>query len=283
MSKREFDDLDTTQRRAQDAVGSLVRPETRPVARADFRARLKADFVAGRLGEQDNVVPPHKVVPLPGRARRAWWSTAGVALAAALTLALFGLNRLPGPELIAAVGEGSVVIDGQRHPANQGDQLASLLQAGAHVVVEDGARLDLQYPGTMLMRLEAGTDMTLPGRPARWFGRELNAEVTVGEVSLRTGPDFAGSRLEVGTPQGRVTVTGTLVSIYANGDLSCFCLYEGSARVACQSGDLGAIPAEKRWVVFNDGSKPALMDIEPHHRDHMLAMDEDCCDVFSGR
>lgn len=277
MSKNEFDSLGQEQQTAQDAVRSLPRP----VADPEFRARLKAEFVAGRLGADEGA--PDKVVPMgaaTGR-RRAFWSAGVVALAAVLALAVVGLNRLPGPALMAVSGTGTVIIDGTSHPA-EAVQLAGLLQPGTHLVVGEDVSLDIQYPGTMVLRVAAGTDMTLPGRPGRWFGRGVQADLAAGEISLRTGPLLQGGHVAVGTPEGSITITGTLVNVFSNGDLSCFCLYEGNASVSCRTGELGAIPANKRWVVYKDGRAPELLDIAAPHLEHMLGMDQECCQGLEG-
>ena len=47
MSDERHDQLDERQRLAQDAVRRLDRPQADP----DFRARLKAQFVEGRIPE----------------------------------------------------------------------------------------------------------------------------------------------------------------------------------------------------------------------------------------
>jgi hypothetical protein len=88
--------------------------------------------------------------------------------------------------------------------------------------------------------------------------------------------------VDVTTPDGSITISGTLVNVYSNGELSCFCLFEGHASVRCASGDLGDIPALKRWVVFKDGRAPELLDIAPPHLEHMQGMDEECCENLEG-
>jgi len=136
----------------------------------------------------------------------------------------------------------------------------------------------------MLWRLETGTDMVLPGRPGRWFGRRTDALVRVGEAALRTGPDLAGGAVAIRTPDGQALISGTLFNIFCNDELSCFCLWEGTASVQTFQDDLGAIPENMRWVVFTDRErKSEKLDIAPPHRDHMLAMDAAYPDVFARR
>jgi len=272
MNERNDNNLEPQQRTAQDAVRSLPRVQ----ADAGFRSRLKNEFISGDIARQA------EVVELPRRRPPLRWLAAGVALAAVLTLAVIGMNRLPGPQLLTTHGQGIVVIDGERHAVDGTTELAGLLQPGSRVVVEGDASLDILYPGTMLWRLESGTDMVLPSRPGRWFDRRSDALMSAGEAALRTGPDLAGGVVAVRTPDGQTLVTGTLVNIYCDGELSCFCLMEGSATVQTFQEDLGAIPETRRWVAFADRDRASeLLDIAPPHRDHMLAMDEAYREIFT--
>ena len=105
MNERNDNNLEPQQRTAQDAVRSLPRVQ----ADAGFRSRLKDEFVSGDIARQV------EVVEIPRRRPAVRWLAAGVALAAVLALALIGMNRLPGPQLLASHGQGSVVIDGEPH------------------------------------------------------------------------------------------------------------------------------------------------------------------------
>jgi len=210
---------------------------------------------------------------------RVGWAV--LSAAAVLALAVVGLNRLPGPDLLAVEGAGSVEVDGQIFNTSDAGGIDAALRPGSHIILGGQAMLDVLYAGSLAMRLEPGTDLVLPGRPGRWFNRRPEAELTLGEVSVRTGHDLAGGALTVSTPEGRVTISGTLVSIFRNNDLTCVCLFEGEASVTTPERDLGAIPLLMRWVVFNDGREPALLDIEPGHRDHMLAFDERLKDALA--
>ena len=189
-------------------------------------------------------------------------------------LPLWGLNPLPGPQILGLEGAGRVLVDGREFSAADRAGLDQALRAGSRVELGPEVTLDLIYPGSMAMRLEAGTEMTLPGRPGRWFHRSVEADLPLGELSLRTGPRLKGGQVLVSTPEGLTTVRGTLISVFRNPDVTCVCLFEGSASVAVGGQDLGRLDPQKRWVMFSDGSEPALMAIEPGHRDHMLSFDE---------
>ena len=271
MSEHEQDRLDREQRAAQDAVRSLGVPAADPA----FRARLREQFVAG-------TVPERETPPARRRSPRVpfFFGLGTLAAAAVLAFAVVGLNRLPGPELIAVEGTGGLVIDGRSVDAGDTDRIVELLRPGVRLEVREETSVDLHYPGSMVWRVAAGSELVLPGRPGRWFGREVAAELAAGEVSVRTGPDLAGGRLDVATPTGTAAISGTLVNVFHNDELSCFCLFEGTARVLADGRDLGPIPPMKRWVVFADGREPALLDIAPPHLEHMKGLDEERAGVL---
>ena len=282
MSERDFENLDQQQRAAREAVRGLVRPAADP----DFRARLKDQFVAGRIPETELSRDDDQDAVLAGPARRpqGWrrsglgWG--GLAAAAVLAVAMIFGNRLPGPELLDATGTGIVTIDGRELSATDPGALGEALRPGTRIQVGQDSSVDVLYPGSFAMRLGAGTDLELPARPGRWYGRSVEAPLTYGEVSVRTGPDLAGGDLTIRTAEGRTIIHGTLVSVMRNDDVTCICLYEGSADVRTDDQDLGAVPRGMRWVLFRDGSAPQLLEIVPAHRDHMLGLDDALGDVF---
>jgi hypothetical protein len=266
LSDGKREELDSKQRLAQEAVRSLGAVAADPA----FRERLQRRFLSGDMPEAASA--PRPVASRPRRVMR--FALAAVAAAAVLALAVVLLNRLPGPELLAVKGGGSVEVDGRLFDTSEAGDIGAALKPASHLVLKGEAVLDVLYPGSMAMRLEPGTDFILPGRPGRWFDRRPAAELKLGELSVRTGSDLAGGALIVSTPEGRVTIAGTLVSIFRNRDLTCVCLFEGKATVATPERDLGPVPLLKRWVVFNDGREPVLLDIEPSHLDHMLLFDK---------
>lgn len=270
MNKHEHDQrrpdrLEPQQRLAQEAVRSLGVPE----ADAAFRARLKEQFVSGAIPDRS---------PLAVRMRRrraAVYGWSSLALAAVLALAVFGLNRLPGPELLSARGPGTVTVDGLSVDAGDAPRIAALLKPGARIRLEGETSVDILYRNSLAMRLTPGTDLVLPERPGRWFSRPVSAGLSLGEVSIRTGPGLKGGALRVDTPAGSALITGTLVDVFFNGELSCFCLHDGTAHVLVDGTDFGAIPAMKRLVVHMDSRTPECLDIAPPHLEQMRALDRE--------
>ncbi len=272
MTDHNENQLNEAQQRAVDAVQGL----TNPRADADFRARLKQQFVSGDIDPKAKVVVHAKPV-----SSRRWLTWAPLAAAAVLAVALFFGGRLPGPDAMGAHLAGTVVIDGHEVAAADSVLLDDLLHPGAVIELRDGAELDILYPGSLVMRLASGTTMTLPERPRRWFSRNITADMSQGEISIRTGPQFAGNMLAVQTPEGRARIYGTLVSVFRNDDLTCVCLFEGTAVMDDLSTELGPIPVGKRWVLYTDGRAAELLDIAPPHQEHMEGLDRARCDCFT--
>ncbi|HPF70521.1 MAG TPA: hypothetical protein PLQ13_07635 [Candidatus Krumholzibacteria bacterium] len=268
MSANEHDNLDPGQRLAQDAVRSLGSAPVDP----EFRARLKAQFTAGAIPDEGPVVLS---APAP-RSRGEFWGWGLLAAAALAVAVLTGLNPLPGPRLLGSRGEGEIVVDGTTVAAADEAGLGRLLRPGARIETAPGTVIDLEYPGSLTMRVEGGSLLELPARPGRWHHRDVTAGLAVGEISVRTGPKLAGGRLDVTTPQGEARIYGTLINVYTDSVLSCFCLHDGTAHVHRADGvDLGAVPPMMRRVTFTDGREPDLSPIAPPHLADMQAMERD--------
>ncbi|HRX51787.1 MAG TPA: hypothetical protein P5571_10520 [Candidatus Krumholzibacteria bacterium] len=263
MSDRHDTDMELTpaQRNARDAVRGLSRPAADP----EFRRRLKADFTAGALRPQDR--------PAAGGGNVLRLFGPVLAAAAMIAVAVLGLSTHAGPELAGLHGEGRVLIDGVVM-ADAG-MLSSRLRPGARLELEGDVSVDLLYPDAFLWRLAPGTVFTLPEPPGRWLNRRLHAYVETGEASVRTGAAFAGNTLVVGTDEGDAVVTGTMVDVFRNGDVTCICLLDGHCRVVADGRDLGALEPGTRWVLPRDGGEPQRLDIAGPHRDQMLGLDHD--------
>ncbi len=273
LSDFERQEMDAQQRLGQDAVRSLG-----PVAAdEDFRRRLRAQFVRGEIAAGAPLEAPARpqapVVSLP--VRRTTGPLVSFAIAAALALMVVALNTRPGPRLVSVQGSGVVEIDGQVLTGEDLGRMASVLRPGSRITTLGDVAVDLIYPGSLGLRVEPGSSAVLPEAPGRWFGRRIRSDLQEGELAIRTGPDLQGGAYLVTTPQGDTTITGTLVSVFTNTDLTCVCLIEGHASVAVGARDLGPIPDGKRWVVFADDREPQMLGIEAVHETHLLDFDAD--------
>lgn len=271
MSDNERDHRTPEEKRVQDAVRGLSRPSADP----DFRARLKRDFVSGALRETGRVAAP---VRRPWRVR--WSRVAPLAAAAAILFVMVVGNRGAPPRVIATSGEGTILVDGASFAANQTDEINRRLRPGAEIQLIGGAVVDVFYPGTMVWEFAAGSRFTLPRPPGRWYDRTIECALDFGESRVRTGPRFPGTRLTIDTPEGTTVLTGTLVSVYRDSSVTCVCVQEGTAMIGVDAGDLDAVGAGMRKIMFRDGRPPVITEIAPPHQQHLLEFDEKFGSVF---
>ena len=238
--------LTPDQERAHAAIRDLHPPAADPA----FRARLKQDFVSGRIGER-------AALTLPAAPRLPWlqWAVAPVAVTALVAVVAI-LNQPPPWQLMGIDGAGEVIADGRPFTLAQPAELGRRLRPGVRLRVPDGASLTLASAGRMAIELLPGTDMTLPAPPGRWFGRSAAAEVTGGEIHVTTGPAFHGAQLMVETTDLRLEVTGTTFAVLCLPVGTCVCVYEGAVRVGAKAGEMVMVPAGRRREVFNDGRPP---------------------------
>lgn len=247
--------------RARKALGSLPLVDADPA----FRQRLKADFVAGRL-EGGRESAPRRRPARRGLFRPGLLVPAAVA---AILLLVALLNRGPALELADVTGAGTITVDGQEFAAGDRDGLERAIRPGSRIELSDSVVLDVLYEETAAFRIASAT-ATIPHAPGRWFGKSLACALENGEYQVLTGPAFPGIDLTVETPEGLIEVTGTLVSVVRDESGTCVCVHEGEANVGVGEGDLEAIPAGKRKVMFADGRPPIVTPIAPPHRDHLI-------------
>lgn len=237
--------------RAREAVRGLAPPR----ADAAFRERLKRDFMAGRIGERRALV-----LPVAWHRRPLWRLALVPATLALLVVAVWMTDRGPGWTVMAARGEGTVVVDGAPVPR---EALAGRLRPGARLAVLDGAEVDLASRAGLVVQVTEGTEFTLPETPGRWFRREVTAAVRHGEIRITTGPAFQGSRLRVDTPEAEIEVTGTTLAVICEPAGTCVCVHDGVVKVGARGGSMEPVTDGRRRFVFNDGRAPESAGIRP--------------------
>jgi ferric-dicitrate binding protein FerR (iron transport regulator) len=183
-----------------------------------------------------------------------------------MLLVVLWQNQGPDWKVIGLNGVGTVAIDGQTMDPGDLSALEAALRSGTGIALEDGAELTLLSAGTLVVQAASGSRFSIPNPPGRWFGDAIRTRVDGGEVRFLTGPDFPGRRLEVATVEGRVEVTGTVISVLRDTGLTCVCVMSGTARVGMNDDDMDPIPAGMRKVMFGDGREPLIVDILPEHR-----------------
>ncbi len=208
------------------------------------------------------------------RRRRRWFITGLAVAAAAVAAVAFWPERAFLPELIARKGSGEVRIAGVDYRLSDPEALADALQPGATLLVKEGAVLDVRYGDAFLLQFDPGTVASLPDPFGGMAGQEARARIEYGEMRLRTGPGFLpASSFNVTTPEGRIHLVGTIVSIFRDSTGTCVCVFEGTASVGTGEADMESIPAGKRKVMPTGGD-PFIDDIAPPHRDHLLEFQE---------
>jgi ferric-dicitrate binding protein FerR (iron transport regulator) len=245
-------ELSPQEQRARERVAALSRPE----ADHAFRERLQADFTRGQVGTRREIVlePPR---------RAAWrWALAPL-LAAALIVSALALNRAPGWQVAASLGEGAITLDGRPVSAKNLAEVSRLIHPGVRVRTPEGVVLRLASAGLGMMEITPGSDVTLPSVPGRWFSRAVRAEVQGGIARFSTAPAFHGARLSIQTPEAEVEVTGTTFSVLSLPVGTCVCVLEGQVKMRERGGAMTTIGPGARHEIFNTGQ--AALD------DHLLA------------
>jgi ferric-dicitrate binding protein FerR (iron transport regulator) len=215
---------------------------------APVRASLRRAFQDGTLAEV-------------GAPRRARWFTVGAA-AAAILLFLWVQHLGPGLRWNVLESPDTLTVDGVVYGTT--DALDRAVARGGVVEVPDaGSSLVLGMESSVVFELTPGSVLEVPSPTA---GDEpLHLAVRQGELRALTGPAFAGRRLAVTTPDGRVEVTGTIFSVACDAGGTCVCVLEGRLRVGVDEADLETIPAGRRKVLYRDGRTAEVSEAAPPH------------------
>lgn len=239
-------------------------------ADGDFRARLKSEFAEGRFAAGQ----PAREERRPERPTIPWWRwMVPAAAAAVLVIAIVNLNRGPALRVAQAMGVGDVRVDGRAIALNDTDALDAAMRRAGEIESPAGALIDLMVKDVVLFEVAGGTRMSIPKAPGRWFGRAAACSLFVGEMRIKTGQHFSGSELAVFTPEGRVEITGTLVSIQRDDGGTCVCVIEGIAYVGRGADDMQPVSPGYRKVMLVDGTAE-IIPILPLHRDGVLDFDK---------
>jgi ferric-dicitrate binding protein FerR (iron transport regulator) len=252
--------LDPEERRAAEEVRGLSAP--RP--EADYRARLKREFVAGSLASP---WVAGTIAPRAGERPRGMWDSLLVPAAAAV-LVVVGLllNRGPGWQVLDVTGAGSAEVNGRAIALSAREVVARAIRDGARVHLPPGASMTVTAPGRLAVEITAETDAELSAPPARWLGRIASAHVAQGEIRITTGDLFHGARLDVTTPEARVEVRGTTLAVIREPTGTCVCVMDGVVRVGAHGQPMVDVPAGRRRYVFHDGRPPEQAEMRPIER-----------------
>lgn len=228
MSPNIDPELTPAERRVREALQALQRPQPDPA----FRARLRHEFVSGRVGRRRGLT-----------FGRPWFLRAFAlvpAAACALVLVVLAGNRGPDWRVKGASGDGNVVVDGTVYASNDVARVGAALRRGGHVRVEGAVTLDLVAPGIAAIALAPDAEVILSPAPNRWWSRTMSTRVTAGNAYFSTGRAFHGAKLDVSTPHAQVRAVGTSFAVLCAPFGTCVCVMEGHVRV----GRLGMAPGD---------------------------------------
>lgn len=255
MNEHDDDALSAREAAVRERIRNLP-----PVA-ADpaFREKLHERFVSGRL-------VPSARAQRGGRRTPYWVRWAAIPAAAAAVVALvFFLNRDAGWSIQPMSERGAIRVAGQPVDASVRGALARRLKPGVAVETGDDGHVELLADGVLLVEVMPASALTVPNARRSAGHDALAFGVTRGEVRLMTGPRFAGSDLEVTTPEGTVRITGTTVAIDRDDNGTCVCVMHGTAMVGTRAGDMEPVPSGMRKVMPAGGAHAYITRIEPTH------------------
>lgn len=265
MNERDDHDLTPAERTTRDAVRALEPP------RADdaFRARLRQEFVSGRIGRRRGIAfrPPWFL-------RGAVWVPVAAAFAC---VALLAANRGPDWHVIAVDGPGPVVVDGVSFSIGDRTGIDERVRRGGRVTVQGATTLDLAATGVTALALAPGADVTLSAPPNRWWWRGMDAQIKTGDAYFSTGKRFHGAHLDVSTPDVSVRAVGTSFAVLCAPFGTCVCVMEGQVQVGGQGTAPGTgvqVPQGMRHVVHKGeaGETLPILDASVHRLHRQLAM-----------
>ncbi len=272
MSERDNMNLTPEELRLQKSVRGLGEVS----ADDAFREKLRQQFVSGEIAAEataSTATTPEpaapRIVALPTGSRRPGRLLAVVAAIAAVFAVVFLNSDGPAWELKDVRGTGTVTINGQTAEAADHEAVAGLITPEARIAVPEGVQLDVVLDGVMVVGVAGPAEFTLPANPDD--GPYLyTATIHAGEFRIKTGPEFPGREVLLLTTEGRVEITGTTIAVYKNADVTCVCILEGTALIGKDADHLDAIEAGMRKVMFADGREPAIIPIEPGHKDGLI-------------
>jgi len=250
--------LTEAERRARERVRRLPRASADP----EFRARLAADFTLGELERLRRV----SAIRLPWHRREMTRWALGAAVAAALVVVTLALNQGPPWRVVSLHGRGIATVDGREVALRDVPELERRMKPGAQIVLPTDADMMLRAGDEMMLALDPGAVVTLPGTPGRWFGRRAEGRVDVGTMRVSTGPTFHGAALAISTPEARLRVIGTTFAVICEPTGTCVCVLEGVVDVGPLGGPMSEIASGMRGYVYASGAPMDHEGMRPDER-----------------
>lgn len=224
---------------------------------------------------------PHKGSARKGvRTKRPIWYGAALAVAAALLLYI-ALKPRSFIEVAELQHAGPIVVDGIRFESGSAVDVRGAIRPGARIQVGEGSEFVIAFGDILLFQASSGADFTVPivsaSDPTSWSG-----SLEDGEVRFMTGNDFPGNTVAMSTPEGVVSVSGTMVSVYRDEGATCICVHEGTAMIGAHKDDMQPIAAGKRLVLPRD-AEPFVDDIAPPHEKDLIDFQNEWMAKYRGQ
>ncbi len=190
----------------------------------------------------------------PLRARRTFRRLVlGASAAAILAVTFF----LPDPERWSVQLDGRLSFDATEFLPGEEARLAAALE-GSGMVETALARAHFALGGELALELQADSALFFPLQTELDGVAPLEFELTRGETYVRTGPSYPGNPIVVRTKLANVALHGTTVGVLVDGQGTCVCVAEGTARVTSSSGSQDVGPRTTLRVFFDPGMSPKL-------------------------
>ena len=219
----------------------------RPVARAEFKHRLRARFLAvASESSQEPATSPSL--------RRRMLRLGAVAAAAAVLLVLFAV-RPRGPRWTIADPDvaSTVFVDGESLRTDQRSEIEKKL-ADARIVETTDRPLRLRWDKDFVIELAERSRIEISALDK---SEPFALRAELGAVRVVTGAAFAGSHMRVSTSDLDLRVTGTAFAV----DLldaekgTCVCCLRGAVEVrSAVISEPRSIPEGEMCIVWRDKS-----------------------------
>jgi ferric-dicitrate binding protein FerR (iron transport regulator) len=200
-------------------------------ARAALRDELRARFMRGELVER--IVPPVAERTSTRRGPALRLVLGGLAAAAALWIvARILLPDDPAWRGFRADGEGPVVVDGVELVPRDLSELGGAFTK-ARTIESRARRLELVRDDDLAVALMPGTRLEVRSDGS---DGELRFALLEGEVYLKTVAGYRGPSVVVETDHVDMRMTGTVVGVLKNDELSCICVERGTVEAVSRTG-----------------------------------------------
>jgi len=166
-------------------------------------------------------------------------------------------GRLGGAPWVILESEGSGIPSVDGRPIPHGEDLPARIRPGARLRVPRGLRLVIRDAGALSMEIVPGTDVTIPRRPGRWWGRRVTCELEGGAIRIATEPGFRGAALAVISPAARVEIRSGRAAIAAEPRGTRVGVLEGSARAAPPGSPPLTVTAGTEVFLYNVAIEPS--------------------------